>query len=650
MNRRATRTGRLIVALSLTLAVFACDDDLPPPVGVTPPPPPPPGPVLPPCPELDMHLHVLAIARPPGGTVGAAVQDSYVFGAQGAGGVYVADVLDPADVRVVGTFPQFVDARDVAVSGSRLYVADGTHGLAIVDISDPANPTAVGSLALPGAAVDVAAVDSRAYVANDPLGLVIVDAQNPSQPRILGIENTPGKPVGVAVSGPVAFVADQTDGLRVVDVADPATPYILTTVTVPSLIQAVAADGDVVAVAAREGGLNMIDASLPAQASLTGQITTASDAVGVALGGGVAYVAAIASGIDVIDVTDIGSPQRIQTVGTTGNTVDIALGGDRVVSSENLGGARVLDVRNPMPPAIGQPVTPPLTNFSAVVVAAMGDYLVAVNGTTMGTPSLEVVAQSPDRIVGTLAQPFTRPPTDIAIVDSMAYIATSNGVPVIDLHNPAAPVLVKTVSSGLTSVAVLGHSLVEAGGNGYVVEIDLDGVTAPKGVTISGGLPTSVAADDDYTYMTDRRGFLWVIARANYVVSSRVTLLGSGERVIARQENGRPTVYVAVAGPLTSQASIDCYDLSSPASPQLLWRAMCGGDAQGVDITGEWMVVAEGIDGTEMFAIDPAGAGARPVGFIPGKALRAVFSGHRIGIAAGTLGGVIPVPITNCLQ
>jgi hypothetical protein len=592
-----------------------------------------------------MHLHTLAIARPPGGTLGAVSQGRYVFGAAGVGGAYVADILDPADVRSVRTFPQLTDARQVAVSDRRLYIANGSGGLAVADMSDPAQATVTGTVFMPGAAVDVVAVGTRAYVANDALGLVIVDAGRLNAPRILGIENTPGKAVAVAVRGTLAFVADETDGLRIINIADPTQPFILKTVAIPDVIADVAVDGDRVAVAASSGGLQVVDVSDPAHASIVGSFATVRGADAVAIGDGVAYVAASSGGFDVIDVTAPDAPRRIQTVGTPSVVLDVALAEGRLTVAENLAGARVVDVRNPAPPA----TEPTLTGFNAVAAVVMGDYVVVADGDMI--PGVLVIDATTNAVAGGVAtSPLTRP-TDIAIADSIAYVASGSVVPIIDLHDPTTPVVVNTIPVSLDAVAVHGRFLFVARLLGAVTVLDLDNVTPPANVTINNALLTSIAADDDYAYVTDRRGKLLVLPRGNMAAYRQIELVGSAERVLIRREDGplgpgtRPTAYVAEAGVLTSQASVESFDLSDVTNPVLLWRAGCGGKAQSVDIADGWMVVGEGSGGMEMFAVDATGA--RPVGFVPGTGTRAAFVGSRIAIARGT-SGVTLVPIDGC--
>ncbi len=604
--------------LMLALGVLACDEGSPVIVET----PPRETVETPRCPPFDDNLRTRAVARPAVGKTARAVsRDGYVYGAAGADGAYIADIIDPSRVRIIRTFPQLTDARDVAATDRLLYVADGTNGLAVANISDPVHATVTGALSLPGAAVDVAAAGTRGYVINDLLGLVIVDASNAAQPRVLGIENTPGNAVAVAVDGTLAFVADQTDGLRVVNVADPAAPFILARLAVPGVARGVAVHNSLVAVAAGSAGLQLVDVSDPTQPSIVSALPTSDDAVGAALGDGVAYVAVGRGGMDVANVALPSSPLRIQTVGTAARTVDVTLDGNRPTVAEDVAGARVFEVRT-----LELPSYTALDGITAFAAAPMGDLLVLAE--TSGRVS--VVDPSQHSLVGRIS--LFAYPSDIAVEDSVAYIPTGNGCMVVDLHRPWAPTVQQRIPFALDVVAVDGPSLFQAGGlSSFLVEYALDGSFQARSLTLTGSWLTAMEVDDDHVYLADRYGYLRVAVRSNFTTYYTIPMRDDAEDVVVRYEDGprgpgtRRTAYVAVVGVVTGLASVDCIDLSDLASPVLLWRADCGGNAVGVDVMGSRMVVAEGADGCEMFSI--GATGAFPLGYGFWNTLGATFGG-----------------------
>ena len=113
------------------------------------------------------------------------------------------------------------------MSGDHAYVADGANGLVVVDVLDPAAPALVGGLDTPGTATDVAVQGDLVYVADGSSGLAILDVSDRSAPVLVGAVETPGNARGVDVEGGIAVVADDDGGLQVIDVSRPAVPELL---------------------------------------------------------------------------------------------------------------------------------------------------------------------------------------------------------------------------------------------------------------------------------------------------------------------------------------------------------------------------------------------------------------------------------------
>ena len=62
------------------------------------------------------------------------VSDSYAYIAAGAAGIYVADLSDPTDLRLVGHFDTPGLARRVFVLSDQVYIADSVGGLLVLQV------------------------------------------------------------------------------------------------------------------------------------------------------------------------------------------------------------------------------------------------------------------------------------------------------------------------------------------------------------------------------------------------------------------------------------------------------------------------------------------------------------------------------------
>lgn len=115
-------------------------------------------------------------------------------------------------------------AEDIFVTNGLAFLAQGAAGLAILSVSNPAAPTMLGGYNTPGTARSVHVSGDLAFVADGSSGMQIIDVSNPHNPALAGTFDTAGHANQVAVRGDLAFVADGSGGLLILDVSNPATP------------------------------------------------------------------------------------------------------------------------------------------------------------------------------------------------------------------------------------------------------------------------------------------------------------------------------------------------------------------------------------------------------------------------------------------
>lgn len=154
---------------------------------------------------------------------GLDVENGLVYVALHENGLGIYDYDATAGFTRVAAATGFQNAWTVRVRGTTAYVADGAGGLVVADVADPANVRILGRAVLGGTAQDLVLEGNLAYVAAGSGGMVIVDVSDPSAPAPLSSVPTYGNAVAVAVSAGRAYVADWND-IRVLDVADPAAP------------------------------------------------------------------------------------------------------------------------------------------------------------------------------------------------------------------------------------------------------------------------------------------------------------------------------------------------------------------------------------------------------------------------------------------
>jgi sugar lactone lactonase YvrE len=257
-------------------------------------------------------------------------------------------------------------------------------------------PTALSSVSIPGFANNVDVSGNFAYVAAGIAGLQIVDVTDRRAPHIVASLDTTGNANDVQVVGNRAYVADGPAGLQIIDITDPAHPQLLGTLDTPGNAWDVAVAGTRVFIADGSSGLQIIDASTPTAPQPLGAVGTSGTAKGVAVTGNLAVVADGTAGIQVIDVTDPTHPTILASQATGGDARDVVLSG----------------------------------NFAFVA-----DFTRSFTSVDISDPSRPVVRASTPSNTGGLLQ-------DVTLVGRFALGADVffvNGVPIIDVSNPANP-------------------------------------------------------------------------------------------------------------------------------------------------------------------------------------------------------------------
>jgi hypothetical protein len=313
------------------------------------------------------------------------------------------------------------------------------------------SPVALAVLPLPGHANAVDVQGDFAYVAAGAAGLVVVDVSDRAHPAIAAQLDTAGNANDVKIAGDLALVADGDAGLLVVDIADPRNPLLLATLDVPGVAYDVAVAGNVVLVT--DGlGLRVMDIANPAQPRIVSSLALPGTALGVEIDGlrALAVVAAGHAGLHVIGLTDLSAPRLLGSV-DTGEARDAVLASD----------------------------------FAFVADAEKG--FTAVDLSDLAAP--RVRASVPRETGGLLA--------DVTLRERFAFGADFfffNGVPILDVSAPAAPVPRQILDF---------RSLADANGTGIAVDGNYVYLTAAATLTDNAATGNTVLLIGQYLSITD---------------------------------------------------------------------------------------------------------------------------------------------------
>jgi hypothetical protein len=149
----------------------------------------------------------------------------------------IVSIADSTSPRLLGSGPTTGWCKGVwaTAPGQTAFIADDYEGLWAFNIASPASPGLDTTLLRADMAVDICIDNSRAYVANDRDGLQILDVHDPATPGWLACYDSAGQPPGmdaVVARDSFAFATWRTRyfrHFRTVDVHDPANPVLAAT-------------------------------------------------------------------------------------------------------------------------------------------------------------------------------------------------------------------------------------------------------------------------------------------------------------------------------------------------------------------------------------------------------------------------------------
>jgi hypothetical protein len=189
--------------------------------------------------KLSSPALVQALRVPAGVPRTIVVQGKMAYLTADLGGLYVIDLANPADPKIVGDYKFSGFAYGLAVDRGYAYLAHSDMGFQILDVRNPAAPVRVGSLRLRGEPSGVAVQGNYAYIASGPEGMVVVDISRPEKPKVVSTFPVEDFANAVAVSGGSAYISDGKAGVKKVDISNPAAPKLKAVFDTPGESQGV---------------------------------------------------------------------------------------------------------------------------------------------------------------------------------------------------------------------------------------------------------------------------------------------------------------------------------------------------------------------------------------------------------------------------
>jgi hypothetical protein len=436
-----------------------------------------------------------------------------------------------------------------------------------------------------------------AHVASIEFGLSVFDVSNPSNPVPLGAPNPPFEGLSLASAGSLVAVNSGT-GLQILDVSEPVLPEVI-------------------------GNL-----------ALAGR--------GIAMNTQYAYVRVAVSGspahidLAVVDLRNPTSPKLVTQIYLAGgDRVELAGSYLYVTTGPALA---IYDVSNPVSPQLRGSITIP---NGAVELAISGNT--AYVGNTSAVYSIDVTNRASPRIIGSVAAPAT----DLTVAGTRLYALSGTQFKVIDVGNPAAPVVLGTGSGhGAWSIAALGSVVLLASPAPSEPGLYAVDVSVPSSPRLLADLPGDVgnidiAAGGTLVAVTTNDG-LQVVDVSDPVLPEVIGGLAIAGRGVALAGQ-YAYLRVAVSGS-PSHMDLAVIDLRTPSSPRLVSQVyVAGGDR--VEVAGSYAYLTTGSALAIYDVGNPSSPQLRGSVTIPNGARELVVSGNTAYV--GNLSAVYSVDVTN---
>ncbi len=473
----------------------------------------------------------------------------------GLSGTARADCIDYAGyLHMIGHVDAPGYGEAVALDGNYAYIADDDSGLVVADVSNPAAPKIVGSLPYLVPITAIAVAGRYGYIIGGSF-LGVVDISSPSRPQYAGYVFVPGA-CDVAVKGGYAYVAG--NGFYVVDVSNPMAPVVVANLPVGSSDGGVAVLGTVAYLATTYSNeLYTVDISNPVSPRILGNVALPLP-VDVAVYHNYAYVADLGDGLVVVDVSKPASPKIVGSEAMDWATSVAVSDTIAYVGSDEGGNVALIDVANPgaLRP-IGSAGCTGLVGGTAVRGAMV--YV----ATFQGLDVIDVTNPNSPPIRANLALPGYG--ADIVTSGSTAYVADSDGgVQIVDVSTPTSPRSLGAVATpdACCGVATAGQYLYAADYSAglHVIDISYPAAAHIVGSVSLPGEANDVEVSGNYAYVAGVEAGLVVVDILNSLVPAFLGNVAFSDAAVAVAVSGT-TPYVAAEG-----AGLQVVDCSRPAA------------------------------------------------------------------------------------
>jgi len=449
-----------------------------------------------------------------------------------------------------------------------------------------------GNLELPTSADVVATQGGTAYIITHFGPLYSVDIQDPSAPSVIDVLWLNGPPNDIVLDDQYAFLTDGNGQFHVINSSDPSDLEIVASVDLPGHSGEFAISGVYAFVTGSyQEDLQVVDISNPNAPIITGSLTGFTGPTDIEIGAGYLYVVdSLGGGLHVVDINTPSAPVLVLTHPLAGYSSCIQLSGELAYVGLEQSGIQVIDLSSP-----ATPVDISVVEASAHEMVVLDDMIYSIYHDNV-LRVVDVRDPTNATLVGHVDVGFGG--LDIAVADSHAFVAAeSGGMHVFDVSYAR-----NVESAGQCDTPGFARDLDTENGFFTVVADDWNGVLIVA--TGNGTSPSIVGqlSTIDYARSVVSQGYFAFVA--DYAGGLHVVEFGEEPDwpyLAASVEAGGLAVDIDLSGDYIflaeRAAGLEIFDVSDHENPFSVASINPPGEILRVHVEGMYAYLAAGVDG-----------------------------------------------------
>ncbi|MDP8207493.1 MAG: T9SS type A sorting domain-containing protein [Candidatus Electryonea clarkiae] len=387
-----------------------------------------------------------------------AISGDYAYISTPYNGIYIYDISDPTEPEKIGSYPISVYCNELEIVDSLLYLVSSPHddgqtlaGLYIFDISNTPELELISRSSAYGLFVSV---DGNLLASGSWNSYQVHDISDPENPLGLGTFSSNNVQFGgVYLLDTLLYLPARSD-MRIVNVANPEEPLEIGILDIDGGAYDLAIKDDLAFVANGDSGLAIIDISDPSNPSLSSQTGFGWKITAIDVFGDYAYLTAIddnddlnttySIGIIIVDISDVNSPSYVGLIPSGTAQVKkhhMIIQGDTIYFTERYSGLRIYNISDPTSPEeIGYNASP----NSGKQIEVSDDILYTLISNTLWT--IDYSDPSQPEVLNYLRFHYHYYVYQMELInDKLIFTTSNNALLQVDISEPYTPVMLDTI-------------------------------------------------------------------------------------------------------------------------------------------------------------------------------------------------------------